>query len=263
MNNKKAFTVAVDDIKVELCIKRPTVKQRIDSQLVFNAAWRKAESAGSILRKDLDNLAEKHGLWDETKKARVTELENEIVTLERKLRAGANEFPSVETAKECALKIRKLRNERMDLLLSKNDLYVYTADYHADTARLNYLIWSCTCYNDSGKPYWSSVDDYVNDSDGEAAKQAMTTYLELMREDTAEEDSLYENVFLRKYGFANSKNQLVDKKGRLVTDDGKLINGDGKYVTESGALCDVNGYLVTPEGDYIVSGSEWKEPALD
>ncbi len=145
----------------------------------------------------------------------------------------------------------------MDLLLGKNDLYMYTADYHADTARLNYLIWSCCAYNDTGKLYWTSVDDYVNQSDGEVAKQALLTYLELMREDTSEEDTLYENVFLRKYGFANEKNQLVDKKGRLLTDDGKLINADGKYITDGGALCDINGHLVNEEGEYIVSSAEW------
>ncbi len=76
MNNKKAFTATVDNSPVELCIKRPTVKQRIDSQLVFNSAWKKAEQSGSILRKDLDDLAEKHGLWNETKKTRVADLEN-------------------------------------------------------------------------------------------------------------------------------------------------------------------------------------------
>ena len=252
--NKKVFkTKDKDGNEIELAIQRPSPRQQMDAQLHYNKAWRKAEASGSMLRRDIDEIAEKRGLWGDDKRKEVNALERELLDLERKLRAGSTHFDSLDKAKEAALTIRDLRSQRVRLLTARNDLDVYTAESVADSERLQYLISVTAVYNDDGRPFYRDYEDFLNRASEEASLDCVSNYYQMLTDDIPDEqDQLYENQFLKRFGFVNDEYRLVDSQGRLVSSEGKLINENGNYVTEDGHLCDRDGYLVDDKGEYII-----------
>jgi hypothetical protein len=268
--NKKVFkTKDENGQEIELAVLRPSPKVQVQSQLEYNKAWAKAEKGGSILRRNLDELAERHGLWDNDKRTKVEALGTEVIDLERKLRSGANSFASLEDAKAAALKIKKLRAERAELLYERNSLDPYTAEAFADSVRLQYMVSQSTVYstgNKAGTPYFVSYEDYVARSNEKIAEDAFSNYLELIYDDVPESptDEAYEIKWLKKYKFVDEKGRNIDSKGRLVSEDGKLINADFKYITEDEKTCDRDGFLVDDKGEYLIEYKEWdSEPIAE
>ncbi len=260
MNNKKCFkTKDENGNELELAILRPSPKVQIESQLVYNREWRKAESNGSILRMDIDRIAKERGLWDDDKAKKVREIEDEILSLERKLRGGANQLTSVVEGKEVALKVRKLRGDRIELVSARNALDRYTAESFADTARIQFSVYATTVFDSSGKLYFKSYEDFLEKSNESIAVDAMTNYLDLMFSDMPkDQDSFYENQFLLKYKFCDDKYRLVDKSGKLIDEDGKLIDENNRYVNEEGEFIDREGFRVDDKGDYLIEYAEFE-----
>lgn len=261
MNNKKVFTVTVDGNELELAVKKPTAAIRIDGQLQYNKAWRQSVEAGSLLLKDLDKVAEEHGIWDDAKRQEVAAIEKDILTLERKLMGGANSLSSVDEGKKVALEIRSLRNKRLELLRSKNELYSYTAESFADDARVKYFVSQCTIDNNSGNKYFKSYADFLEQIDSEVAIKAMSNYFELMYDDfdTGEKD-LQENKFLLKYGYVDDKFRLIDPVHKWLVDPetNRRIDDKGRYLTDEGQYCDRDGVLVSETGEYLVEYKDFE-----
>ena len=253
--NKKVFTTKINDQDIELAIVRPSPKVQVESQLEYNKAWRIAEAAGNPLRKDMDRIAKERGIWDDEKENRVEEIVKQIVELEKKLRGGANSFKSKNEAKEVAFKIRRLRFERMSMLRARLELDSVTAESFADTARTNFIISQTTVYNDSGKKFFTDVNDFVDKSNDQVALDAAVNYYSLLSEDNQADN--YEDEFLKKYKFVDDKGRLINSDGHLITDNGKLINEENKFVNEQNELVNVNGDRVLEDGTPIVEFREW------
>lgn len=257
MRNKLTFkTVDKDDREVELVVIRPSPKQNVDAQLVFNREWRKAEDGGSLLRSQLDDLNDKHSLWGPDQRKKVADIETEMINLERKLRGGSTHFNSVTEAKEVAMKIRTLRAQRMNLLRGRIALDNYTAESFAEAARLQYLVSVATFDAETGRiPYFKGYDDFIARSEEKAALDSFSNYIELTMGDDSSPDN-YEDTWLKKYNFSNEKGYLTNARGQMVDSEGKLINEKFQFVTEDGQTCDREGNLVDDDGNYLV---EYKE----
>lgn len=253
--NKKVFTAKDDGgNEVELAIIKSSPKQQVDAQLEYAKAWRLAENSGSILRRDVETIAKNHGIWNDEKVAEIESLEKNVLDLEKKLRGGANSFSDLNSAKDAALEIRKLRNKRNSLLRERLELDSVSCENFADIARTNYLISQTVVYNSDGKKYFRDVSEFIDKSNSSLAVQAAIAYYEL---NTGDIEDSYENTFLKKYKFIDEKNRLVNKDGHLVTDDGKLINENGNYVNEKEELVDIEGNRVDQKGQYLIEFKEW------
>lgn len=259
--NKKTFkTTDSQGNDLELAVRRTTVQEKINSQLAYNNAWSVAEKKGSLVHCKLDEVAERQGLWGESQRKRVNELEQLITSSERKLRGGANSLASIDEGKALALEIRRLRNERLELLLAKNNLYQYTAEYHADTARINYILSVVTINSTNGAAYFPSTDAFVDQKESDLVRDALQAYAELMQSDVPDEVStLYENTWLLKYKFVDSKYRLVDKEGHLVSEDGLLVDEEGRYIDASGEYVDKSGNRVDKDGNFVVDYAEFPD----
>jgi len=259
MKNKHVFTAKdKDGNELELAVVRSSPKQQVEAQLEYSRAWRDAERSGSILRRDIDEIARKRGLWDDDKQKQVEDLAKEIVALEKKLRGGANSFDTLDEAKDCAFKIRQLRSRRVELLMPRIDLDNVTCESFADMARRNYLVSATTVYNDSRKPYFKDLDDFISQSNGDLALSAAVAYYKLNNEE--DQSKNYEDEFLVKYKFTDEQGRLINKDGHLITDDGRLIDADGRFVDDQGRFINVNGDLVDESGTVIVEFKEWSVP---
>ena len=257
MNNKKVFkTEGPNKEELELAVLRASPKLQVEAQLVFGKAWRKAEESGNILRRDIDEIAKKRGLWSDEVKEQVDEIENKIINLEKRLRGGANSFESLDLAKEAAFEIRKLRNERANLIRPRLDLDAVSCENFADLSRTNFLVASTVVYNESGKLYYKSMDDFIEQSNNKVALDSAVAYYELNSEGQREEN--YEDTFLKKYKFVDDEGRQINSDGHLVTDDGKLINDKGQYVNENEELVNINGDRVDEKGNPLIDFKEWE-----
>ena len=249
---KTINTVDENGTPIELDINKPTSKQNSDAQIVYSREWLRAEGKGCPLRINLEEVAEKHGLWNKEIKAAVEKIEKEIVDTERKLRAGSKFYKKKTEARDAALHIRKLRGERMALLSKKSSLDEHTAESHAERARTNYLVSVCVVYSNNGKPYFRDANDYTERSEEKAAQEAGQAFLELLYSDILDyEKKYYENQFLLQHGFVDDKFRLINENKVLVDSEGRVIDENGRFIKD-GKFVDIDGNEVDEEGNYIV-----------
>lgn len=231
-------------------VNKPNSLHQREGQKVYNRAFADAVASGCILRTKLEDFMRSQGVWDDAKQIELRELTQQINSAELRLRTGGFEFDEAVTL---AKRVRQLRNNVRDLVATRTDLDVNTAEGQADNARFNYYISVCLVYNDTQKPVFKDMDDYLSQAATEqaaigAAKLAQILYG--LSEDF--ESKQVENQFLREFGLIDERNRYINSDGHLVDSSGKLINEDGHYVLPDGALCDVNGNPMNDSGDYIV-----------
>jgi len=253
----RTFTATVNGKEVTLLVKSPSLQDQREATKVYNTAFSDALKAKAVVRAKLDDLLVEQGLWDDKKQFQFSALQSKILENERKLAKGGI---SLNGAKKLALEMRKDREELRDLISVKTNLDTHTAEGQADNARFNYLVSSCTVYNDNKKPYFSSYDEYLNKSSDPVAIQAAQQLAGMLYGlENNYEEKLPENKFLKQYKFVDNQLRLVDKEGRLVDQDGRLVDENGRFINEKGEFVDKDGNPVNAEGEYLI---EFK-PFLD
>jgi hypothetical protein len=262
--NKKQFEVEVGGEKVKLEARRPDTRQKQQANLVYARAFRNMVKPadggpGFIVRSALEGVMREQKLWDDEKQARADELAKLLADGELRLRKGGIRLSE---ARELAISMRRWRAELNILLAKRNELDLNTAEAQAEQARFNYLVSACTVRADTGKPYFSSQEDYeARADDDQAAASAAGQFGQLYY--GVDEDfygKLPENEFLLRFRFCRPKDfHLVDKDGRLINADGKLVNEDGFLVDDKGNPVDDKGNPVDKDGRPVVQA----QPFLD
>lgn len=253
----RTFKAMIDGKEKEILVRSPSLQDQREATKVYNQSFSEALKAKAVVRAKLDDLLVEQGLWDNEKQAKFTELQNQILEGERKLAKGGI---ALKQAKDLALSMRKTREEIRELISVKTSLDTHTAEGQADNARFNYLVSSCTVYNDTKDPYFKSYEDYNNRSvDPVALLAAQNLAGMLYGLENDYEAKLPENKFLKDYKFIDDKLRLVNKDGKLVDEKGRLIDENGRFINEQGQFVDKDGNLVDDKGDYLVEFS----PFLD
>lgn len=259
---KLPFTVKnVDGKEINLCVKRPTMEQSKTLQKTYNTAFMEALENKAPLYDKLDAVARAQGVWSDELEAKVNQLDAKVKDLEVKLGKGGNAGLTKKKAFELAKELRRLRIERRGLVASRDRLGQNTAEAQAKDAQFNQQIALCTFYNDGpneGKPYFADLEDFLErvseEAAIEAAKQMSCLSFNL---DPNYENSLPENKFLIKYGYADGQGRLVNKDGKLVDEDGRLINEEGRFVDKDGQYVDRDGNRVDEDGNLVVEFAEF------
>jgi len=256
VSKEAVFNLKVGDRDVSFKVGRPTVKHFQEAQKVYNRAFREGLEAGLLVRAKLDEYLTKQGLWDSTKEVELKTLQAEINRAEVAFAKGGIKL---QDAYKLALDARKARFKIRNLLAVKRDLDETTVEAQSDNARFNYLVSATLVYNETGKPYFKDMEDYLNRADSELAGEAASKLANLMYGlDADYESGLPENKFLKKFNFVDDKYRLV-KDGILVDEDGKRIDENGRYINESGEFVDRDGNRVGEDGNYVFEFS----PFLD
>ena len=246
MSKRTSTVTFTDDTGITYMVRLPNLKQQQEGQKVYNKAFSSAVQSGALLRVKLEDFMREQGIWDEKKQAKMTELSKAVLAKEKQLVEGGIKLSE---GKEVALELKQLRVEIKNLIAERMEQDVNTAEGQADNARFNYWVSACMVYNDSQKPVFSSVDDYIARSTEDLASTGASKLAELMYNLNSEfEDSLEENAFLQAYGFADSENRLINDDGHLVDDEGRLIDEDGYFVNEDGERVDIEGNLLDENG---------------
>jgi hypothetical protein len=246
----KTFTAMVNEQKVDLMVRSPSINDQREAQKVYNHAFTDAVKSKAVVRAKLDDLLQDQGLWNDEKQAKFSTLQQQILDGERRLAKGGF---SLKEAKQLAMDMKKHRDEIRELISVKTSLDNHSAEGQADNARFNYLVSTCLVYNDSKQPYFKDMEDYLNRIGEDAAiKGAQNLASMLYGLDNDYESGLPENKFLKKFKFVDDKLRLIDKQGRLIDIEGRLVDENGRFIDEQGNFVDKFGNRVDEEGSYIV-----------
>lgn len=260
--------------ELELAIRVPNSQEKQRARLVHAKAWRDAVEGGAIVREALERYLREQSLWDDSRQKEYDKLKQLILNAERRLKMGGNAGLTKKQARDLALQLEDWRDDLGNLLIERNRVDGNTADAIAEQAQFNYYVSTCTVYNETGKPYFttndidSSLDAYIEKSTEKVGFDAASKFAEVWygTDDNASE-KLPEKQFLKEYGFADDKGRLIDKQGRLIDRKGRLIDENGRFINDKGEFVDSEGKRVDDQGQYIVDFapflSDDDEPIVD
>jgi len=248
------FTVTVqdqtgNDKELELAIMKPDAVINAKARAQQSKAFREAMDAGAPLRAKMDQFVRDQGVWDDEMEQRFVELSVQVVENETIINKGGCQLTDGYHA---AIALRRARNEIALLLQQRNDLDQYTCEGQGDNARFDSLVSQAVVDNTTGKPFFKSYEDYLDQKDTEAGSTAARIFGEAfygIKDDYYK--SLPENKFLLQFGFCNDDLHLVDKQGRLIDTYGRLVNENGERINEEGQLVDDLGNPIDEEGNPI------------
>lgn len=177
-----------------------------------------------LLRSDVDKFLRANGVWTEEDENTVNQLRQEIeVTLAKISKGGMKR----SEGRQLALDITDKRREIVRLMSKRQVFDDVTIESMAENEKVDYLIYSCTVYADSGANYWDSFEDMKNDKLSDAYRKASLIVAESVYNiDPNFERNLPENKWLHKYGYVDQELNYVDPK------TGEKVNRDGKPVKE-------------------------------
>jgi hypothetical protein len=231
--------------------------QKPDNQTVQKAdrvrakAWNECVIDNIITKKELSELMRQRGIWDEAKDASQKEIVTNISKLEQQLYLECGKRKSKqEDGKRIAVEIRKQRVKLRELISEKMSLEGNTAESLSDNARFDFLVASCTFYED-GKRVYKDMEDYNSKSSDEIAFSAASGLAEILYSlDSDFEKNLPENKWLKNKALVNDELSLINESGKRVDLEGRLINEDGYYIDEDGNRVDIEGHPLDEEGFY-------------
>lgn len=258
---KITFVVKVDGKDKELAVVRPNQRQSLDAQKEYNKAFRAAWDSDAVLRDNVEKMLKEQNLWGPEKQEEYEKLQSEIRAGCWKLKAGG--FKKVE-AKKVALEVKELRRKLRELTAPRNDLEGNSVESQAENARFNFYVSCCTVDDATEKPYFTSLDNYIENISGDVAREAARHMVFLLYNmDENYDAELPENKFLVTNGFGKYSEKfglrLLNEKGQMVDDKGKLIREDGRFVNEENKLVDIDGHEIDEDGNYVVTTAPFVE----
>lgn len=246
----KIFEVKINDQTVKLRIKKPNRQDLNTAKKTYNEAFSRALQSKAPLRKKILDILVEQGLWDDDKKTRENELIEQINSLEYKLYRGGI---SKSRGKEIALELIDFRRELVKLRTVFSEYDSMSAEGQAEDDQFNHLLALCVVYDNNGKPYFESYQDYLDRSNEKPSIEIAQEFAKVIYNvDKSYRDELAENEFLKEHKFIDDNYRLIDKEGRFVTRDGKLVDEEGNFLNEQGKRVDKFGHPLTEDGKFDV-----------
>ncbi|MBU2060474.1 MAG: hypothetical protein KKH44_01325 [Bacteroidetes bacterium] len=228
---------------------RPTKDNNAQAQIVASKSFRDSILNGALVRKALEDLLIKQGIWDAERQTRVDKIDDEIREKLLKLKKGGIKLTE---ARDLAIEVRIGRMNRANLVSEKNAHDEFTAEAQSENAKFDYLVSVCV-KDEDGSNIFKDVDDYKDKALEPYASDAAAKLATLVwgLEDNWE-SNLPENKFLEKFSFVDKDLRLVNKDGKYVTKDGKLIDNDFRYINDAGEYVDIDGNRIDKDGLPVV-----------
>ena len=250
--NKVEFEVEVGGKTLKLAAVRPSVTVSRKADIIRSARWGVyAQTEGVLLESQLRDVIRKKGLWDDEKQKHLDTLDKRILDSESLLPDEKGRVRSkgvtLSRAREAALQMRTDRVSRMLLLSDFSKHRAQTAEAQSEEDRFRYLTAECVVHADTGKPYFESVDDYLNRMDDPDVVKAAQTFAEFyFGHDPEWETKTPEMAFLIRY-------KMVDPKTFA------LLGKDGKPLDEK---VDALPTAAEQAGDtFDLEADEWSAPS--
>jgi hypothetical protein len=254
---KEEFTIQDGDFAGEYAVLSPSNKDVNDAGTEYNTAFAIALQKGALLQAALLKYMDKQGVWSKSDEEEYEELRQKVLDGELKIKKGG--IKKTE-GRAIAIEVRKSRARIITIGAKRNLEMQKTAEGIAETHRFNFLVSRCLVYNNSSKPVFDSLDQYLEHGHEPHAWQGAIVLSRMqnnLREDF--EDSLPENQFLKKFGYIDNELRLVNEKGHLVDIDNRLIDESGNWVDEEGNIIDEDYNRVDEYGQLDIQSEPFLE----
>jgi hypothetical protein len=190
----------VNGVPVRFAVRMPTKAQQEQANRTLKNARQAALKRGKLPRSKAEALARQRGLWDTAKQDKYEAL---VRTL-----AGDAEYlqrATVENGRRAAIRMRVARAESRRMREPLNELLESTAEAEGQQARFDYLVSVCTYFADTGKPVFTTVQDYRRRwNEPVGLKAAWMLGAMLFDLDENFEENLPEERYLREHGLPES-----------------------------------------------------------
>jgi len=220
MSDFSVFTMSVDGQDVEFKVKKPNGPQKREGQSVYVRTFKENLKAGAMIKAQLETYLRENGIWGEEQEMQYQTLQREVRDNLQKLEEGGFD---IKKARKLAIATQKKRGEMVELIFNKSQLEDNTAEGQANNMRFNYYVSCCLVYNTTGKPYFSSLDDYLEKSETLVANRGAQELASLLYDYSDNIRTLPENEFLVEFGFADDELRLINENEEFVDEAGKVI----------------------------------------
>jgi len=235
-----------DGNPVVVYVVRPNKDNNAQAQIVASKTFRDAILRGALVRKTLEDLLIKQGIWDAERQAKVDKIDEDIRSKLLQLKKGGIKLAE---ARDTAIGIRIARMNRASLLSEKNAHDEFTAESQSENSKFDYLVSVCI-KDEDGNNVFKDIDDYKEKSGEPYASEAAAKLATLVWGlDDDWEHNLPENKFLKKFDFVDNDLRLVNKEGKYVTKDGKLIDKDGLPIVDFTPFLDDDGNPIVEQNE--------------
>lgn len=231
--NKKEFTVEKDGKEIKLSVVRPSQAIRQRSEIEYAKAWGSyAKEPGILLETALWDTLRKKKLWDDDRQNELNEIDKRMSESEKLLPDENGKVKqkgvTLSMARKAAIQMRVDRMKRVVLLSDVTKLRSNTAEGLSENSKFNYLVSQCVL-TDTGKPYFNSLDNYLERANDKDAETAASEFANLYYDYNKDFDKgLPENAFLLKHKMCRDKDlALTNKNGDLVDVEGNPIDEKG------------------------------------
>tara|TARA_B100000676_G_C18065451_1_gene840674 strand:- start:1650 stop:2522 length:873 start_codon:yes stop_codon:yes gene_type:complete len=244
----------------EIYIKKPTNSMLNKAERHKAKVWNEAFKEGVMTKKEVQQIMEDRGIWNEEKAEEERVLTAEILALEKKLYRGDGESkPKLSDGRKLAVQMRNKRLQLRDLIADRISMDENTVEALADNAKFDYLVATCSFYTDGDRPIFANYEDYNKRSSDEVSVAAAQLLAKMIYQlDKDFENNLPENRFLKQFNLINDEGMLVDPNDQDVFVDvnGRRISSNGHYLDEDGNRVDVNGEPLDDAGFYAITEYE-------
>lgn len=224
---------------------RPSRDDNAKAQIVASKTFKDAVLNGALVRKTLEDILVKQGVWNSEKQAQSDKIDDEIREKLIQLKSGGIKLSE---ARDLAIEVRIARMNKTVLLSEKNAHDEFTAESQSENSKFDFLVSVCI-KDEEGNNVFESVDDYKDRADEPYAIEAASKLAGMLYGlEENWETNLPENKFLLKWNFVDENLRLINKEGKHVTKDGKLIDNDFRYVNEKGEYVDTSGRRIDDDG---------------
>lgn len=222
---------------IKLASLKPTYKQQQRSQEVYTKRWKELVEQGAPLRAELPSMLKKRELWNDDMQKQEDDLINKIAKNMEKIKQG-----KIKLSEASRLMKENIgfKSELILLRLNRNTLDQNTAESMAEQERFNYLVSACTVYDEDGKSFFNSYDDFIR-QDEEGSVVTVMAGEALWRLTTNTDDDYRkdwpEYQFLQKYKLVDDKFEFVENKKEEVQElpetplFGEILDEEGNPIS--------------------------------
>lgn len=238
-----------------------TNEMRAASNKLYNKVLMDGLASDMKLRVELEKILDDRHISDTSYEEKVEATWDRIKKLEKQLKSAVNgegrKMTKVE-GRQTAIAIKRLRLELQLMNRTRAEFLNQSVENMADNERIQYFIYATT-RTESGEAYWKSFEDFKNDGDNPVSGAAATAFIDNMKKSAGlDEAKLPENLWLKRFGYLDSKLRLTNGKGQLVDFDDRLINEDGRWVNEQGQFVNKDYEVVDSDGQLILDDG-WQD----
>ncbi|MGE4412482.1 MAG: hypothetical protein AB7E45_02135 [Candidatus Caldatribacteriota bacterium] len=126
--------------------------------------------------KEVEKIIKEKGLWTEENEKALEDLDKQIAEKLEIIAKVQGEKGKAPYQKQ----LLELQKKRAELKAEKDSYFLHTAEYKADQARINYLIWACTYNADTGKRLWPSYEAFKEERRQRPVSEIATNFLSML-----------------------------------------------------------------------------------